>query len=135
MPSVPRPRPPVQPARLPFRPLLSAPQASYWRDETGRLCVLLSGRRATDAYELIPLSTDIGGCAFRWFKRGGESYDVLAHGGESSCSCKGWAYTGGCKHLETTFDLLKLGVLSAAPDSAAGECDHGDAWEGDDDAA
>jgi len=112
---------PVKAERLPFRPLLAAPQASYWTDETGRPCVLLSGRRTADAYELIPLSTDIGGCAFRWFKRGGESYDVLANGAESSCSCAGWAYTGGCKHLETTFALLDLGVLSSAPDSAAGD--------------
>jgi len=112
---------PVKAEPRPFRPLLAAPQASYWTDETGRLCVLLSGRRATDAYELIPLSTDIGGVAVRWFKRGGEGYDVLCHGGESSCSCKGWAYTGGCKHIQTTFELIELGVLRAAPDSAAGD--------------
>src|ERR1700675_1075358 len=56
-----------------------APAAPYWADEAGRLCILLSSRRKADAYELIPLSTDIGGCAFRWFKKGGgESYDVPA---------------------------------------------------------
>ena len=113
---------PVNP-RLPFRPLLSAPQASYWRDECHALRVLLSGRRKAEAYEVIPLSTDIGGAAFRWFKAGGESCDVLCHGDESSCSCAGWAYTGGCKHLETTFALLTLGVLETAPASAGGECD------------
>lgn len=125
MSSVPRPRPAVQL----FRPLLSAPQASYWTDETGRLCILLSGRRAINAYELIPLSTDLGGVAFRWFKRGGESYDVLINGQQSSCSCIGWAYTGGCKHIQTTFELLELGALQAAPGSAAGE------YDGPDDAA
>ncbi len=123
MSTLPRPRPPVQP----FRPLLSAPSAAYWTDETGRLCILLSGRRAANAYELIPLSTDQGGCAFRWFKTGGESYDVLVNGTESSCSCKGWAYTGGCKHIQTSFELLELGVLHAAPDSADGDCDGDDA--------
>jgi hypothetical protein len=107
---------PVKPERLPFRPLLAAPQATYWTD-AGVVHVLLSSRRKADAYELIPLSTDIGGCAFRWFKKGGESYDVLASGTDSSCSCAGWAYTGGCKHLQTTFELLKLGVLTVAPDS------------------
>ena len=112
---------PVKPERLPYRPLAAPPQASYWTDETGRLCVLLSGKRKADGYELIPLSTDIGGAAFRWFKAGGESYDVLANGTESSCSCAGWAFTGGCKHLETTFALIALGVLAVAPGSAAGD--------------
>jgi hypothetical protein len=118
---------PVNPSRLPFRPLLTVPQASYWRDECHALHVLLSGKRATTSYEVIPLSTDIGGAAFRWFKRGGESYDVLCNGHDSSCSCKGWAYTGGCKHLEITFALLTLGVLETAPASAGGECDDEDA--------
>ena len=125
MSSLPQPRPAVQL----FRPLLSAPQASYWTDEVGAFHILLSGRRAVNAYELIPLSTDLGGVAFRWFKQGGESYDVLINGQESSCSCKGWAYTGGCKHIQTSFELLELGVLHAAPDTAAGDCD------GPDDAA
>jgi hypothetical protein len=110
----------TKPSPQPFRPLLAAPQATYWTD-AGVVHVLLSSRRKADAYELIPLSTDIGGAAFRWFKRGGESYDVLVSGTDSSCSCAGWAYTGGCKHLQTTFELLKMGVLNVAPDSAG--CD------------
>ena len=121
---------PVNPARLPFRPLLSGPQASYWTDDFGTLHVLLSSRRDTTGYELIPLSTDHGGCAFRWFKAGGECHDVLCHGEESSCSCKGWAYTSGCKHQETTFALLTLGVLRTAPASAGGECNGPDAGRG-----
>jgi hypothetical protein len=113
----------AKPERPAYRPLLSAPAAAYWTDETGRLCVLLSSRRKADAYELIPLSTDLGGCAFRWFKTGGESYDVLVHGADSSCTCKGWAYTGGCRHIQTTFELLELGAMAVAPGSAGGECD------------
>ena len=109
--------------RSDFRPLKAPPQITYWTDAEGRVHVLLSSRRKADAYELIPLSTDIGGCAFRWFRSGAESYDVLAHGDESSCSCAGWAYTGGCKHLQTTAELLTLGVLQVAPGSMADECD------------
>ncbi len=117
---------PVKPESAPFRPLLAPPAATYWRDECNALHVLLSGRRKADAYELIPLSTDIGGAAFRWFKPGGESYDVLVNGHDSSCTCAGWSYTGGCKHLQTTHELLASGVLSVAPDSAA-ECEP-DEW-------
>lgn len=114
---------PVKAERLPYRPLLSAPQASYWTDEVGAFHILLSSRRATKSYELLPLSTDFGGAAFRWFQSGGECYDVLVNGAESSCSCKGWAYTGGCKHVQTTFELLELGVLSVAPGPMGGDCD------------
>ena len=116
-------RPPVKAERLPYRPLLSAPQAAYWTDEVGAFHILLSGKRATKSYELLALSTDIGGAAFRWFKQGGECYDVLVNGVESSCSCRGWAFTSGCKHLQTTAELLQLGVLSVAPGTAGGECD------------
>ncbi len=110
---------PVNPERQPFRPLIAPPQAAYWTDEVGAVRVLLSSRRKADAYELIPLSTDLGGAAFRWFKSGGESYDVLTNGTDSSCTCAGFCYTGGCKHLQTTFALLESGVLAVAPDSAA----------------
>jgi len=117
------PTAPVKSEISPFRPLVAPPQATYWTDEVGAVHVLLSGRRKADGYEIIPLSTDLGGCAFRWFKSGGESYDVLANGRESSCTCAGWSYTGGCKHLQNTFELLQLGVLKVAPGSAAGDDD------------
>ncbi len=111
----------VNPERQPFRPLVAPPQTTYWTDEVGAVHVLLSSRRKADAYELVPLSTDLGGAAFRWFRSGGESYDVLASGTDSSCTCAGWSYTGGCKHLQTTFALLELGVLAVAPGSAGDE--------------
>jgi hypothetical protein len=106
---------PVKPGRAPFRPLKAAPQATYWTDEAGAVHVLLSSRRQADAYELVPIATDFGGAAFRWFKRGGECYDVLCCGDQSSCSCAGWAYTGSCKHVHWTFALLEAGVLTPAP--------------------
>ncbi len=46
---------------------------------------------------------------------------MLVNGTDGSCTCSGWAYTGGCKHLQTTLELLELGVLDVAPDSAAGD--------------
>ena len=114
---------PVKPEVAPYRPLVAPPQSTYWTDEVGAVHVLLSSRRKADAYEIIPISTDIGGAAFRWFKSGGESYDVLANGTDSSCTCAGFCYTSGCKHIQTTFALLELGVLRVAPDSAGVEED------------
>ena len=112
---------PVQP----FRPLVAPRTATYWKDECGAVHVLLSSRRKADSYEVIPLSTDLGGCAFRWFRpEPANTYDILLRGSESSCTCAGWAYTGGCKHIQTTFELLDLGVLTVAPGSNA---DDGDA--------
>ncbi len=119
--NLPATAPRVKPERPPFRPLIAPPTVTYWTDEVGAVHVLLSGRRKADSYELIPISTDIGGCAFRWFKQGGESYDVLVHGADSSCTCPGFCYTSGCKHLQTTAELLGLGVLRVAPASQA--CD------------
>ena len=46
---------------------------------------------------------------------------MLANGADGSCTCAGWSYTGGCKHLQTTFGLLELGVLAVAPGPAAGD--------------
>ena len=125
MSTVPSRRASVKAEPLPYRPLLAPPAATYWRDECHAVHVLLSGRRATDSYELIPISTEIGGVAFRWFKQGGESYDVLICGTDSSCTCAGFCYTSGCKHVQTTHELLELGVLTPAPGSAAS--DHDDA--------
>ena len=123
MATVSSPAPRVNPERQPFRPLIAPPAVSYWTDDLGAVRVLLSSRRQADAYELIPISTDIGGAAFRWFKSGGECYDVLASGTDSQYGPAGFCYTGGCKHVQTTAELLELGVLNAAPGSAAGECD------------
>ena len=101
------PAPSVKPTRQPFRPLLAPPAVAHWTDECQAVHVLLSGKRTTDSYELVPLSTEVGGVAFRWFKAGGECYDVLVCGTDSSCTCPGWSYTAGCKHVQTTFELLE----------------------------
>ncbi|HVS37426.1 MAG TPA: hypothetical protein VMS17_17825 [Gemmataceae bacterium] len=111
----------VKPTRQPFRPLLAPPAVTYWNDDCGALHVILHRGRDRNGYELIPLSTDFGGVAFRWFKAGGECCDVLVSGTDSSCTCAGWTYTGGCKHLQTTAELLQMGVLNPPPGSAASD--------------
>jgi hypothetical protein len=111
----------VKGGRLPFRPLNAPPMIEY-RHEAGDLIVTLIDRRQTE-YLIQPLSSDVGGCAFRWRKLQGDraEYDVLANGSDSSCSCAGHTYTDGCKHIHALFQLLGDGVLNVAPGSAAGD--------------
>jgi hypothetical protein len=111
--------------RLPFRPVKTVDEIS-WSDFHNRpeVTIHCHGRRKT--YHVIPLSTDIGGAAFRLHKTdgSGESYDLLMHGTESSCTCDGFCYTGGCCHLTAVQMLLEDGALSVAPGSAGYEdCD------------
>jgi len=47
-----------------------------------------NGRSKT--YHVIPISTDIGGAAFRLHKLGtSTTYDLLMNGTQSSCTCDG----------------------------------------------
>ena len=41
----------------------------------------------------------------------GESYDVLLDGDNTSCSCAGHAFTGGCKHLSALIQFKADGRL------------------------
>jgi hypothetical protein len=57
-------------------------------------------------YHVQPIPTQLGGSAFRLepamgdkLAGGEESYVVLLHGHNSSCSCSGFQWTNGCKHL------------------------------------
>jgi hypothetical protein len=78
-----------------------------------------SKRRAINKwYRLTRLASDFGlafrlhaGCGDR-LAEGAECYDVLLDGHRSSCTCKGWEYTGGCKHLSALLSLQAEGRLS-----------------------
>ena len=121
--TVPAARPAVKPTRQPFRPLLAPPAVAHWTDECHAVHVLLSGKRATDSYELVPLSTEIGGAAFRWFKQGGECHDVLVCGADSSAPAPASAIRRGANTSRRRLSWPEVGVLTPAPASAAGECD------------
>lgn len=109
--------------RAAFRPLKSEPMMD-WCEDKGRLLVTLIDRRQTE-YEVLSLSTDIGGAAFRWKKRHGDKaeYGLLLNNGMSSCTCPGFCWTEGCKHLHATSQLVELEVLKLAPGSAGGDND------------
>ena len=128
----------VKPERLPFRPLLHAPEMSWAVAEDGRLSVFVKKGRREDCYHVFPLHTDLGGVAYRWHKLDGSGtvHDLTINGEHSSCSCEGWAYTDSCRHLHCTLELIEAGVLNAAPASAAGctcgECSDADMnWDVD----
>jgi hypothetical protein len=117
------PLPRVNPARAEFRPLKAPPSGTYRLREGGRLEVTLTKHGRATTYHVLPLSTDLGGAAFRWHKLdgSGDVYDLLLNGSDTSCSCAGWAFTDSCKHLHCTKKLLDLGVLQVAPGSNAGD--------------
>ena len=99
---------------------------TYSRYADGRVEVTITRDGRVTFYRIEPISSDIGGMAFRWWKaseRNGwlrECYDVLVNSTHDSCTCPGHCYTEReCK--QATADLLKLGVLKPAPASAASD--------------
>jgi hypothetical protein len=82
----------------------------------GSLILWLTVADQTQAYSVTPLASDFG-AAFHLHKadRGDgqtELYDVLLHGRQSSCTCKGNTYRGKCKHVEALTALVQSGKLA-----------------------
>jgi hypothetical protein len=69
-------------------------------------------------YILTEIPTEIGGVAFNLGKATedgcSESYDVLIHGRETSCTCPGHTFHHHCKHASAIEALLNARKLSAA---------------------
>jgi hypothetical protein len=113
--------PSVKPVRPSFRAVQTVDEIS-WSDFDNRPEVTIHHNGRSKTYHVIPLSTDIGGAAFRLHKLGTPmTYDLLLGHNESSCSCDGYCWTGGCSHLTAVQMLLDDGVLQYAPGSAAGD--------------
>jgi hypothetical protein len=115
--------PTVKPARLSFRPVKTVDEIS-WSDFDNRPEVTIHHNGRSKTYHVIPISTDIGGAAFRLHKLGtSTTYDLLMNGTQSSCTCDGFCWTGGCCHLTAVQMLLDDGTLQVALGSAAGDQD------------
>jgi hypothetical protein len=71
----------------------------------------------TAVYAVKPVRSDIGGRGFEVVKQGevdlGESgwYQVLVHGEESACTCKGHLRWGHCKHCWALSRLVQRELL------------------------
>jgi len=113
----------AQPVRAEFRPLKAPPTGTYRIRQGGRLEVTLTKHGRATTYHVFAIGTDLGGAAFRWHKLdgSGDVYDLTINRTDSGCSCPGFAWSEGRKHLHCTRKLLDLGVLQVAPDSAAVE--------------
>ena len=110
-------------ALVPFtRPVASLTGAQLHELNGGRLALVLvtgKGRRASaKLYHVEEIPTQIGGRAFRLepfstdrLATGESEYVVLLAGPDSSCTCPGHCYTGGCKHLSALLAFATDGRL------------------------
>src|SRR5262245_38597387 len=109
MTTIPPPRPRVKPERR-----IRLRQAPL--DWTHGLLTITEtrGRKTTTTdYWIDRLPSDFG-TAYRlqkFFDQGGESYDVLLDGRQSSCECLGFQRHGHCKHVEGLQALVAAGQL------------------------
>jgi hypothetical protein len=68
--------------------------------------------KKVDQYHLTPLSAEAGALAHRFAKLNGEVYEVrVSPEGMTSCGCKGMAYRGHCRHVESLVALRSAGKL------------------------
>ena len=110
-------------ARVPFtRPVASLTGAQLHELNGGRLALVLvtgKGRRASAKfYHLQEIETQLGGRAFRLepfstdkLATGESEYVVLLAGPDSSCTCPGHCFTGGCKHATALVAFAAEGRL------------------------
>jgi hypothetical protein len=103
------------------RPTANLAGAALHEENGHVLLTLVTGKRnATRAkwYAVERIPTELGGSAFRLQPALGdklandeESYVVLLHGHNSSCSCSGFQWTGGCKHLSALLHFQTQGRI------------------------
>jgi hypothetical protein len=80
----------------------------------GDALLLLAAGGVTTGYKLRPAASAFGRAFWlgKYSEDGdGEEYDVLLHGPETSCTCKGNTYRGKCKHVDALTKLIQLGKL------------------------
>jgi len=109
------------------RPVASLTDAQLHELDNGRFALVLmtgTGKRAKQKfYHVEEIATEIGGRAFRLtpfsqdtLADGSGEYVCLLHGPDSSCTCPGHCYSGGCKHISA---LLAFAAEGRLPGRAA----------------
>jgi hypothetical protein len=113
----------VPAAPVPFtRPVASLAGAQLHELDGGGLSLVLvtgKGRRAAaKLYHVAEIPTQIGGRAFRLtpfstdqLATGESDYVVLLADPDTTCSCPGHSWTGGCKHATALLAFVSLGRL------------------------
>jgi SWIM zinc finger len=97
-----KPRPaPVRKVEVVIRPEDDAP---------GAVTIAIGKKEST--YLVTRLPSDFGR-AYRVEKLddSGTAYDVLLHGKQSTCECKGFLHHGRCKHILTLAEMILAGLL------------------------
>jgi hypothetical protein len=90
-------RPPVNPVP-PFRPVQTCDKVTLHGTAGPLLLEIHTGKRSKQ-YHVHPVDSDFGRAYTLVNRVTGEAYDVLLDGHASSCTCPGFQFTGGCKHL------------------------------------
>jgi hypothetical protein len=100
------------------RPVGSLTGAQLHEVDKGRYTLILCSKKSTTFYHLEEIETQLGGRAFRLtpfttdrLATGETEYVVLLAGSDSSCTCKGHSYTGGCKHVSALAAFAAEGGL------------------------
>jgi hypothetical protein len=78
----------------------------------GGFLLQIGAGRLTKSYAVTPAPSDFG-TAYRVESRvEGKAYDVLLDGPATSCTCPGFCYTGGCKHVAALLALQAEGRVA-----------------------
>jgi hypothetical protein len=101
---------------LPTRPVKTCTAYTLY-EHAGYLTLEIISGRVNKWYRLTPAASDFGaafclegGCGDK-LAGGAESYDVLLDGRNTSCTCPGFCYTGGCKHASALLALQSEGRI------------------------
>jgi hypothetical protein len=104
------------------RPTKSLAGCGLFRHVSGIAVLTLATGRGrslkTKQYLVEEVPTQLGGRAFRLTPSVADTlanneteYVVLVAGADSSCTCPGHGYTGGCKHLSSLLHFTEGGAL------------------------
>jgi hypothetical protein len=104
------------------RPTANLTGCELFRHESGiNVLTLATGKGGglkKKVYHVDEIPTQLGGQAFRLtpsvldtLANGETEYVILVNAHDSSCSCAGHQFTGGCKHLSSLLHFTEGGAL------------------------
>jgi hypothetical protein len=101
------------------RPVKSLTGTQLHPLDDGSHVLILFTKKGSKFYHLSEIETQLGGRAFRLepfttdkLATDEDEYVVRIDGADSSCTCSGHSYTGGCKHVSALLAFAAGGGLS-----------------------